>query len=168
MNPRGDSAKILVVDDMQANLRLLCDRLQRAGYQVRGAADGTEALAVAVAWQPDLILLDVLMPGIDGFEVCRRLRATAAFAAEALAAGLPVIASNVHGIPEVLAGTESVMVPPDDPNALRKAVLETLHRSPAEAAKAVESGRNRAEQFRIGERIDSMIRLFEDVLAGRF
>ena len=81
MNPRGDSAKILVVDDMQANLRLLCDRLQRAGYQVRGAADGTEALAVAVAWQPDLILLDVLMPGIDGFEVCRRLRATAGFAA---------------------------------------------------------------------------------------
>lgn len=88
--------------------------------------------------------------------------------AEALAAGLPVVASNVHGIPEVLAGTESVMVPPDDPNALRNAVLETLHRSPAEAAKAVEVGRMRAEEFRTEKRVDSMIRLFEDVLAGRF
>jgi glycosyltransferase involved in cell wall biosynthesis len=84
---------------------------------------------------------------------------------EAMAAGLPVVASNVEGIPEVLVQTESLMVPPDDPPALREAVLKTLHRSPEEAARAVRKGRQRAEDFRIGKRIDAMIKLFEDALA---
>jgi len=88
--------------------------------------------------------------------------------AEAISAGLPVVASNVDGIPEVLAGTDSLMVPPDDPNALREAVLKTLNRTPEEATRAVEKGRKRAEAFRIDKRTDAMIRLFEDVLAGRF
>lgn len=87
---------------------------------------------------------------------------------EALAAGLPVIASNVQGIPEVLAGTKSMMVPPDDPNALKKAVLEVLHWSPVKLAQAAESGRNRAEEFRTEKRTASMISLFEDVQEGRF
>jgi len=87
--------------------------------------------------------------------------------AEAMAAGLPVVASNVGGIPEVLAGTDSVMVPPDDPDALREAVLTTFHRSLKEATEAVEKGRKRAEDFRIGKRTDAIIALFEDVLAGR-
>jgi glycosyltransferase involved in cell wall biosynthesis len=88
--------------------------------------------------------------------------------AEAMAAGLPVVASNVQGIPEVLAETDSLMVPPDDPNALREAVLKTLNRTPEEATRAVEKGRKRAEAFRIDKRTDAMVRLFEDVLAGRF
>lgn len=87
--------------------------------------------------------------------------------AEAMAAGLPVVASNVQGIPEVLAGSDSIMVPPDDPEALRKAVLQTINRSPCEAVAAIEKGRKRAEDFRIGKRIDSMVSLFKDVLAGR-
>lgn len=87
---------------------------------------------------------------------------------EALAAGLPVVASNVEGIPEVLAGTDSIMVSPDDPVALRAAVLRTLHRRPDEAASAIEKGRARAEAFRLAKRTDAMVRLFEDVLSGRF
>ena len=87
---------------------------------------------------------------------------------EAMAAGLPVVASDAEAIPEILAGSESAMVPMDDPLALRKAVLEILHWSPTEVDKAVESGRKRAEEFRMEKRIDSMIRLFEDVLAGQF
>lgn len=76
-----NGARILVVDDVPASLRLLCDRLRHAGYEVRAAPDGAQALADAADWQPDLVLLDVIMPGIDGFEVCRRLRAMAGFAA---------------------------------------------------------------------------------------
>jgi len=87
--------------------------------------------------------------------------------AEAMAAGLPVVASNVEGIPEVLAGTDSIMVPPDDPDALCRAVLRALHRSPEEAAQAIEKGRKRAEDFRASKRTDAMIVLFEDVLSGR-
>jgi len=83
--------------------------------------------------------------------------------AEALAAGLPVVASNVDGIPEVLAGTDSLMVQPDDPEALRDAVLKTLNRTPEETVCAIEKGRTRAEDFRIGKRTDAMVKLFEDV-----
>ncbi|KKK63175.1 hypothetical protein LCGC14_2996940, partial [marine sediment metagenome] len=88
--------------------------------------------------------------------------------AEALAVGLPIVASNVEGIPEVLAGSDSIMVSPDDPLALREAVLRTLHREPHEAASASEKGRARAEEFRIAKRTDAMIQLFDDVLSGRF
>lgn len=87
--------------------------------------------------------------------------------AEAMAAGLPIVASNVEGIPEVLAGTDSLMVPPDDPKALREAVLQTLHRSPAEVAAAIEKGCRRAQAFRTQQRTEAMIRLFEDVVTGR-
>lgn len=86
--------------------------------------------------------------------------------AEALAAGLPVVASNVGGIPEVLNGTDSMMVPPDDPEALRNAVLRTLSRSPHEASGAVARGRERAESFRTGRRVDLMVDMFREVLGS--
>lgn len=69
------NAKILVVDDeasARSGLELL---LRKQGYEVRLAADGDGALAECAAFQPDLILLDVMMPGLDGFEVCRQLKA---------------------------------------------------------------------------------------------
>ena len=69
---RGD---ILVVDDTKANLKLLMAVLGGAGYRVRPATDGELALRSVRAKRPDLILLDVKMPGIDGYEVCRRLKA---------------------------------------------------------------------------------------------
>lgn len=87
--------------------------------------------------------------------------------AEAMAAGLPVVASNVEGIPEVLAGTDSLMVPPDDPDSLREAVLKTLHRHSEEAAAAIGKGRQRAQAFRIKQRTEAMIRLFEDTITHR-
>ena len=69
------SARILVVDDIEANVRLLEAKLQAEYYEVTTAKDGHEALKMAVEARPDIILLDVMMPGLDGFEVCRRLRA---------------------------------------------------------------------------------------------
>ena len=67
-------ARILVVDDNETNRDILVTRLEKNGYQTLQAADGEEALASAKENLPDLILLDVEMPKLDGFEVCRRLR----------------------------------------------------------------------------------------------
>jgi DNA-binding response OmpR family regulator len=69
------SERILVVDDEQINRELLDAILTDAGYTVLLAEDGLAALKVVTAERPDLILLDLLMPGIDGLEVCRRLKA---------------------------------------------------------------------------------------------
>ncbi len=66
--------KILVVDDVPENVRLLEAVLTARGYRVLTARDGIEALMVVEAGEPDLILLDVMMPGLDGYAVCRRLR----------------------------------------------------------------------------------------------
>jgi len=65
---------ILVVDDTAANIGFLLDTLSKAGYRVRVAPDGESALEQLQYSPPDLVLLDVMMPGIDGFETCRRLR----------------------------------------------------------------------------------------------
>jgi class 3 adenylate cyclase len=67
-------ARILVVDDIEANRDILVTRLGTHGYELLQAVDGEEALASARAHLPDLILLDVMMPKIDGFEVCRQLK----------------------------------------------------------------------------------------------
>jgi PAS domain S-box-containing protein len=65
---------ILVVDDVSANLKLLDDILKSEGYKTRPVPNGELALRAAAKEKPDLILLDIMMPGIDGFEVCRRLK----------------------------------------------------------------------------------------------
>ena len=67
-------ARILVVDDNPANVDILRVRLSAHGYEIVTAADGEEALVAVREYQPDLILLDVMMPKLDGIEVCRRLR----------------------------------------------------------------------------------------------
>jgi glycosyltransferase involved in cell wall biosynthesis len=88
--------------------------------------------------------------------------------AEAMATGLPVVASNVEGIPEVLAGTDSIMISPDDPVALLNAVLTVLNWTPDERSRAIAKGKQRAEGFRTGKRTEAMIRLFEDLIADHF
>jgi response regulator RpfG family c-di-GMP phosphodiesterase len=70
-----NKAKILVVDDTPASLKLLTEIMKAEGYEVRSAISGELALNAAISNPPDLILLDIRMPEIDGFEVCRRLKA---------------------------------------------------------------------------------------------
>ena len=72
--PDGSSARLLVVDDEEALLDLLGDALRFAGYDVRTARSGFEALRAAADDRPDLLVLDVNLPDLDGFEVCQRLR----------------------------------------------------------------------------------------------
>jgi two-component system cell cycle response regulator len=74
------TARVLVVDDVPANLRLLEAKLRAEYFEVALAASGPEALALSGAWAPDVILLDIMMPGMDGYEVCRRLKAQPATA----------------------------------------------------------------------------------------
>ena len=68
-------ANILIVDDMPANLRLLSQMLTEHGYHPRPVLNGAQALAAAQIMPPDLILLDIRMPDMDGYEVCQRLKA---------------------------------------------------------------------------------------------
>jgi len=71
--------RILIVDDNPANVKILQTRLAAEGYEIVTATDGEAGLAAARQHTPDLILLDVMMPKLDGFEVCRRLRAQPEF-----------------------------------------------------------------------------------------
>src|SRR5213594_5101677 len=77
--------RVLIVDDEVANVELLARRLEAIGCQTQMASSGEVALTLARTEQPDLILLDVMMPGIDGWETCRRLKS------QAETAGIPVI-----------------------------------------------------------------------------
>ena len=71
----ASSANILIVDDVEDNLEILGDLLTFDGYNVQTARSGESALKLVQESRPDLILLDILMPGMDGFEVCERLKA---------------------------------------------------------------------------------------------
>ena len=76
MNPNrlsSNKADILIVDDAPENLRLLSTMLMAHGFNVRKALNGQMALTAASTVQPDLILLDIMMPDLDGYEVCQQL-----------------------------------------------------------------------------------------------
>ncbi len=69
------TARILLVDDVEASRRILEAKLTAEYYDVSTAADGLSALAMAADEPPDIILLDVIMPGMNGLQVCRKLKA---------------------------------------------------------------------------------------------
>src|SRR4028118_41938 len=116
-NPNAD---ILVVDDTVANLRLLVSILVERGYTVRPASNGNMALSSARTEPPDLILLDIIMPNMNGYEVCAQLKA------DELTREIPV--SFISAISEVLdwitqsldesttnsEEIEEIIVPPPD------------------------------------------------------
>ena len=79
------SANILIVDDTPANIDILWKMLETEGYNISGVPNGRIALGLALNSQPCLILLDVMMPDMDGYEVCRRLKANP------LTAHIPII-----------------------------------------------------------------------------
>ena len=76
MDPPSTAPRVLIVDDTPANLGVVVEYLEEHGFRVAVAQDGEEAVARAELVRPDLILLDIMMPGIDGFETCRRLKAS--------------------------------------------------------------------------------------------
>ncbi len=87
-------AKILLVEDNEMNRDMLSRRLDRKGYAVVIAVDGQQAIDLAASEKPDLILMDMSLPVIDGWEATRRLKA------DALTRQIPIIALTAHAMPE--------------------------------------------------------------------
>ena len=73
------TARILVVDDLLPNLKLLEAKLSNEYFDVKTAESGLEALECIAADPPDIVLLDIMMPGMDGFEVCSKMKARSGF-----------------------------------------------------------------------------------------
>ena len=85
-------AKILIVEDNEMNRDMLSRRLIRRGYQIVMAVDGAEGIAAAKAENPDLVLMDMSLPVVDGWEATRRLKA------DAVTAAIPVIGLTAHAM----------------------------------------------------------------------
>lgn len=107
------SSRILIVDDIEQNRRVLRARLEAAYHDVIEAASGLEAIEQANKIRPNIILLDVMMPGIDGYETCRRLKANAT------TAHIPVVmvtalSDTEHRVKGLEAGAEDFLTKPID------------------------------------------------------
>ncbi|MDX1639459.1 MAG: response regulator, partial [Balneolaceae bacterium] len=74
MAENSDKTTILIVDDSAQNVRLLSHVLKKEGYEIQTTPGGREAIEKVEEWTPDIILLDIVMPGLDGYEVCERLK----------------------------------------------------------------------------------------------
>ncbi|HXH82243.1 MAG TPA: response regulator [Candidatus Tectomicrobia bacterium] len=166
--------RILVVDDNPANVKVLQTRLGAEGYDIVTAADGEEALAAAYAHQPDLVLLDVMMPKLDGIEVCRRLKSDPAFPFTPI-----VLVTAMSESKDVVAGLEAggdeYLTKPIDHAALAarvrsmlriKRLHDTVEAQAAELARWNATLEQRvAEQLAELERVGRLKRFFSPQLA---
>lgn len=121
----GDTPRILIADDDRDVRLVLVAILEAAGYETSEAANGIEALRVARADRPDLILLDLSMPKMDGMEAIRRLKSDPA------TAGIPVVMVTASGDEEmaraaVAAGAFAYVVKPWDNNQIERTVESAL------------------------------------------
>jgi CheY-like chemotaxis protein len=124
---RFSPGRILVVDDESLNRQVLGKILEGQGYQVTFAVDGLQALEQVAAAPPDVILLDVMMPRMDGFEVCRRLKADPATMPIPIliVTALDARADRVKG---VSAGADDFLSKPIDPEELALRVRNAVYR----------------------------------------
>lgn len=119
--------RLLIVDDEPANIELLARRLTRRGFEVVSATSADEGLAKAASEKPDVVLMDIKMPVVDGFEATRRLKANAATRA------IPVIALTAHAMQEdrdqaVAAGADEYETKPVDLDRLLAKIQELTRR----------------------------------------
>ena len=119
------AGRILAVDDQEDNRRILRDLLTMAGYEVIEAVTGEDAVTLALAQRPDLILMDIQLPGIDGYEATRRVKANPALRA------IPVIVVTSYALSgdeqkALAAGADGYVSKPFSPRALLAKVREFL------------------------------------------
>jgi two-component system, cell cycle response regulator DivK len=122
-------ARVLLVEDNEMNRDMLGRRLARSGFEVAFAEDGAGALAVVASERPDLVLMDLSLPVMDGWEAIRRLRADPA------TRHLPIIALTAHAMPAdrenaLSAGADDYDVKPVDLPRLIEKMHALLPRSP--------------------------------------
>jgi CheY-like chemotaxis protein len=122
--------EVLIVDDDPRNCELLGRLLEMEGCRVRTASNAGSGLAMAAEIVPDLVLLDVRMPGVDGFEACRRLRVTPATAA------IPIFLVTAFDDDDVwpeatAAGASGLLGKPYDRAALRRLLRELAGAAPS-------------------------------------
>ncbi len=125
-------ARILVVDDEPDIRAVLCARLQAAGYAVEVARNGLEALARVRSQRPDLVILDLMLPGADGFSVCAMLKRDQRFA------DIPVIILSARNKPAdqqnaAALGADAYLTKPFRPEELLGYVASLLNRNRADA-----------------------------------
>ena len=123
-----DAPLVLVVDDMQDGREICAEYLAFRGYRVATAADGHEALARSFELLPDVILMDLSLPGIDGWEATRRLKR------DERTRHIPVIALTAHALPSardeaLAAGCDSVVTKPCLPKDLEAEVRRQIERN---------------------------------------
>lgn len=154
-------AKILAVDDIPQNLRLLEAVLVSQGYAVVTAATGEEAVFKVLSEKPDLILLDIVLPGIDGYEVCKRIRA------DEKTAFLPIVMLTASGLPErrraLEAGADDFVPKPFDQLELLARVrsllrLKTYHDTIEEQNAELERWARTLVE-RVADQVDELSRL---------
>ena len=117
------SKRILVVEDHEENRRILRDLLTSAGYEIVEAVTGEEGVTLAESEHPDLILMDIQLPGIDGYETTRRIKANPA------SSRIPIIAVTSYAlsgddVKALAAGCDAYVTKPFSPRALLAKVRE--------------------------------------------
>ena len=159
--------KILVVDDTPVNVKLLADLLTVKGYAVVTAASGAEALAAVEKDQPDLVLLDVMMPGMSGYDVCRKIRANVATAMlpVVMVTALDPVQERVKGID---AGADDFLSKPiNQPELLARVKsllrIKLLHDELAEWSRTLEQ--RVEQQLAQLDRLERLKRFFSPQLA---
>ncbi|XTP09160.1 response regulator transcription factor [Streptomyces albus subsp. chlorinus] len=121
----GGAAKVLVVDDDPEVRAAVADALAVEGHEVRTAPDGLEALSGTASWDPDAVVLDVLMPALDGLAVCRRLRALGDRTPILVLTALDAVSDRVDGLD---AGADDYLVKPFALDELTARVRALLRR----------------------------------------
>jgi class 3 adenylate cyclase/CheY-like chemotaxis protein len=152
---------VLVADDLPQNVRLLDAILSPIGYAVVTASSGAEALEKIAASPPDIVLLDIVMPDMDGYEVCRRLRADPA------TSFLPVVMITASGSQERIrateAGADDFVVKPFDQAELLARVRSLMrikrYHDTIEAQAAELAGWNRQLEERVAEQVEHIDRI---------